>query len=103
MRAKSAADVASAVRFGGQHGLRVAVRGSGHNYHAAFLRDRGILIDVGALNGFQIDAAKRTASIEPGVKGGELIAALAPLGLGFPVGHCPDVGLSGYLLGGSGR
>jgi FAD/FMN-containing dehydrogenase len=100
VRAKSSADVASAVRFAREQRLRVAVRGSGHNYHAAFLRDRGILIDVGALKGLHVDAAGRRAAIEPGVKGGQLIAALAPLGLGFPVGHCPDVGLSGYLLGG---
>jgi FAD/FMN-containing dehydrogenase len=99
-RVKTPGDVASAVRFARSHGLRVALRGSGHNYHAAFLRDRGMLIDMGGLKGVRIDAPGRTASLGPGVNGGELLAALAPTGLGFPVGHCPDVGLSGYLLGG---
>jgi len=100
VRAKSAADVATAVRFAKANNLRVAMRASGHNYHAAFLRDHGVLIDVGAMKGLQIDAAGRKASIEPGVKGGELLAALGPHGLAFPIGHCPDVGMGGYLLGG---
>jgi len=54
VRAKSASDVASAVRFAKRQGLRVATRGSGHNYHAAFLRDRGLLIDMGALKGSMV-------------------------------------------------
>lgn len=100
VRATSVDDVARAVAFARTQGLRVAVRGSGHNYHAAPLQQHGLMLDVGGLNSIQVDAEARRASVGPGVKGGELIDRLAPLGLSFPVGHCADVGLSGYLLGG---
>jgi FAD binding domain len=100
VRARSTSEVAAAVRATREQRSKIAVRGSGHNYHGSFLRDHGVLIDVGAMKAIHINAPARAASVEPGVRGGELIAALAPLGLAFPVGHCPDVGLSGYLLGG---
>ncbi|HXJ16815.1 MAG TPA: FAD-binding oxidoreductase [Candidatus Polarisedimenticolia bacterium] len=96
----SAQDVATAVRFARKSGLKVAVRGGGHNYHGAVLRNGGILLDLGRLNATDIDGQERRASVGPAVKGGELIAALAPHGLAFPVGHCSDVRLSGYLLNG---
>src|SRR5947208_9102264 len=41
-----------------------------------------------------------TATVGPGVKCNELVAALAPHDLFFPAGHCPGVGLGGYLLQG---
>jgi FAD/FMN-containing dehydrogenase len=42
----------------------------------------------------------RTATLQPGVTGRELASALAEHELAFPVGHCGQVGLSGYLLSG---
>jgi FAD/FMN-containing dehydrogenase len=100
VRAHSAADVAAAVREARERHLTLALRGGGHSYYSAFLREGSLLIDTGGLKTLEIDKARRTASLGPGVKGGELLAALEPTGLGFPVGHCPDVGLGGYLLGG---
>jgi FAD/FMN-containing dehydrogenase len=93
-------DVVAAVRFAKTHGLKIAIRSSGHNYHAAPLRNGGLLLDLGTLTAIHVDRKARRASVEPGVKSGELMAELAPLGLAFPVGHCSDVGMGGYLLGG---
>jgi len=100
VRVRTTRDVAAAVRFAAAHGLKVAVRSGGHNYHSASVRDGGLLLDLSALDAIQVDAAKRRASVQPGVKSGALVAALTPSQLAFPVGHCADVGLGGFLLNG---
>ena len=100
VRVRSAADVCMAVRFAAARGLKVAIRGGGHNYFGASIRSGGLLLDLSALNGLKIDAANRRASVQPAVKSGALVSALTPLGLAFPVGHCSDVALSGFLLNG---
>ena len=97
---RSANDVASAIRFAAEAGVRVSPRGSGHHYQAAALRDGGLLLDLGGLDSIEIDAAGRTARVGAGVCGNALGKALAARGLAFPVGHCVDVGLSGYILSG---
>jgi FAD/FMN-containing dehydrogenase len=97
---RSAEDVAAAVRFAAKHGLKVSPRGSGHHYEAAALREGGLLLDLGGLDFIEIDARTRIARIGAGVRGGDLSERLAERGFAFPVGHCVDVGLSGYILAG---
>ena len=95
-----AEEAAAAVRFAAERGLQVSPRGSGHHYEAAALRDGGLLLDLGGLDFIEIDAEARVARIGAGVRGGELSERLAEQGFAFPVGHCVDVGLSGYILAG---
>lgn len=97
---RSAEQAAAAVRFAARHGLRVSPRGSGHHYGAAALREGGLLLDLGALDLVEVDSQARTARVGAGVLGGALSERLAAEGLAFPVGHCVDVGLSGYILAG---
>src|SRR5262249_13308282 len=40
------------------------------------------------------------ATVQPGAQGRTLNTLLAPHGLMFPTGHCPTVGVGGYLLQG---
>jgi len=96
----SAAEAAAAVRFAAENGLTVSPRGGGHNYQASVLRDGGMLLDLGGLDSVEIDSAARTARVGVGVEGGALSKQLAKMGFAFPVGHCVDVALSGYLIGG---
>ena len=100
VRVTSAQDVAAAVKFARAHGIKIAVRGGGHHYHGVVLRDESLLLDLSALSALDIGAEQRRVSAGPAVKGGTLAAALAPHGLAFPVGHCSDVALSGFLLNG---
>jgi len=97
---RSVEEAAAAVRFAAQHGLGVSPRGGGHNYEASPLRDGGILLDLGGLDMIEIDAAAQTAKVGVGVEGGALSERLAEAGFAFPVGHCVDVALSGYLIAG---
>lgn len=100
VRARSAEDVVAAVRHARANGLRVAIRGGGHNWSGASLRDEALMIDLAGLTRLTIDPAQRTAIVEPGVAGGALFQAAAAHGLTFPIAHCPSVPMSGFLLNG---
>jgi FAD/FMN-containing dehydrogenase len=100
VRCTSAEEVAAAIRFAAAHGLQVSPRGSGHHYGAAALRDGGLMLDLGGLDFVEVDAEAQTARVGAGVRGDALTERLATEGLAFPVGHCVDVGLSGYVLAG---
>jgi FAD/FMN-containing dehydrogenase len=103
VRVESQTDVAEAVRFAREHDLKVGIRGGGHNWHNPALRQGGLLLDLSGLNEVNVDARGGRATVQPGVTGAAFMAHLAPRGLAFPVGHCPSVPMSGFLLnGGSG-
>jgi FAD/FMN-containing dehydrogenase len=93
-------DVIAAVRFARDAARRVAVRSGGHSWCGAPLRDDGLLLDLGRLDGLDVDAARRVARVGPAVRGGDLVRRLATTGLAFPVGHCASVAMGGYLLAG---
>lgn len=97
---RTAEEAAETIRFAIRNGLAVSPRGGGHNYQASSLRDGGILLDLGGMDTVDIDAASQTARVGVGVQGGALSERLAKAGFAFPVGHCVDVALSGYLIGG---
>ena len=98
--AASDQDVVDAVQLARARGLRIAVRAGGHSWIGASLRDGGLLIDLSRLNGVTVDVAAQRAAAQPAIKNTELVAALAQHGLAFPAGHCPTVGIGGYLLSG---
>ncbi|GEM_PF-3576756 len=96
----SEADVVEVVKFARANQLKVAVRGGGHSWIGYSLHDDGLLIDLGRLNKVAIDCAARVAVIQPSVRSREFNRSLAAQGLAFPVGHCPTVAMSGFLLNG---
>jgi len=100
IRCTDAAEVAKAIQLAQREQVPVALRGSGHSYIAAPLRDEGLLLDLGALNFVEINPSTHTARVGSGARGGDLIHAVAEHGLGFPIGHCSTVALGGYLLSG---
>jgi FAD/FMN-containing dehydrogenase len=98
--AKSEADVVRAVRAARADGLRIGVRSGGHSWAGNHVRDGGLLLDLSQLTAIEIDGEQMTASVQPGCRGDVLVAALAEQDCFFPAGHCPGVGLGGYLLQG---
>lgn len=100
VRAASEQDVVAALTFARSRGLKIAVRASGHSWCGSPLREGGLLLDLSRLRELSIDPVSRTATLQPGVTGRELASALAEHELAFPVGHCGQVGLSGFLLSG---
>jgi FAD/FMN-containing dehydrogenase len=99
VQAASTADVEAAVRYAAANGYRASARSGGHNWSGIALQD-GVAIDLSALNAVSIDRTARIAEVEPAAKNLALAVALTAEGLAFPVGHCGDVAMGGYLLGG---
>jgi FAD/FMN-containing dehydrogenase len=93
-------DVVEVVRFARAQGMKVAVRGGGHNWAGFSLRDGSLMVHLGRLNEATIDRQARTAAIQPVVRSRDFNRQLAGQGLSFPVGHCPTVPLGGFLLNG---
>ena len=100
VRPASERDVQAAVALARDRGLRIAVRSGGHSWCGSPLRSDGLLLDLSRLRRRVLDETSATAIVQPAVTGGELVPELAAGGLAFPTGHCPTVGLGGYLLGG---
>ena len=98
--AASEDDVVQGVRLARERGWKVKARAGGHSWTASSVRDGGLLIDLSGLTEVAIDPEARSASVQPGVKGRDLNERLAAHGLFFPGGHCPTVGLGGFLLQG---
>ncbi len=99
--AESEDDVVAGVRLARERGLSVSVRAGGHSWAAWSVRDDALLIDLGRMRDMTFDAATGIASANPAVQGGaELIPFLTAQGAAFPGGHCPSVGLGGFLLQG---
>ena len=93
-------DIVETLHYARAQGLPVAVRGSGHNYVASYLREGGILLNVSPLREIEIEPDGQLARVQPGVTSAEFSSILAHHGLAFPVAHGPSVALGGYLLGG---
>ena len=95
--ATSAADVATTVAVAREHGLRVAVRRTGHG--AVPIGDDVVLVHTAALDELTVDADRRVAR-GAGRLWTEVIAATTPHGLAPICGSAPGVGVVGYLSGG---
>ena len=98
--AENAADIASTVRFAAVNGIRVAAQGTGHGAAPLAPLEGTILLKTERMRGVEVDADARTARVEAGVWGAELGQAAGEHGLCFLPGSSPDVGITGYTLGG---
>jgi FAD/FMN-containing dehydrogenase len=99
VRPRSEAEVVEAIRHARADGLRVKARSGGHSWTASSVRE-GMLVDLEGLDEITVDPVSRTATVQAGVRGEDLGAALRAQGLFFPGGHCPTVCVGGYLLQG---
>lgn len=99
--AANEADVVAGVQLAIEEGWQVSIRSGGHSWAAWSVRDEALLIDLGDLAEMAYDAATGIATASPSTKGGQVLAPyLASLGRFFPGGHCPTVGIGGFLLQG---
>ena len=81
-------------------GLELAVRSGGHSGAGHGTTDGGIVLDLAAMKGLDVDAAARRAWAEAGLTAGELTAALGGHGLAVGFGDTGSVGIGGITLGG---
>jgi hypothetical protein len=97
-----ARDVIAVVAFAREHGLRVSPFGPGHGLSPLRGADleRTIMVRTSDMTGIEIDAGAQRARVEAGVKWGPVIEAAAQHGLAALHGSSPNVGVTGYTLGG---
>ncbi|MCT9932124.1 FAD-binding oxidoreductase [Planotetraspora sp. A-T 1434] len=92
------ADVRAALVTARDHGLPFAVQATGHGTHVP--ADGGILLKTTRMSTVLIDPDRSTARVGPGALWSDVIAAATPFGLAPLAGSSPEVGVTGYTLGG---
>jgi FAD/FMN-containing dehydrogenase len=100
VRAAGVDDVSRAIAIARQSGLELAVRSGGHSSAGHGVTEGGLVLDLGALRGLEIDANSRTAWAETGLTAGEYTAAAGVHGLATGFGDTGSVGIGGITLGG---
>jgi FAD/FMN-containing dehydrogenase len=100
VRVSDRAHVKAAVELAEKENCRVSVRSGGHSWAAWSVRDDAILLDLAWLRDLEYDDQTKVVTCSPSRTGRETNNFLAEKGRMFPGGHCPDVGLGGFLLQG---
>jgi FAD/FMN-containing dehydrogenase len=98
--AADAGDIGPTMRFIGDHGLDLAVRGGGHNVAGKGTVDGGIVLDLAELDSVSVDAAAATVRVEAGATLARIDAVTEPHGLVVPIGVVSSTGIAGLTLGG---
>ncbi len=94
------ADVMAAVRLAKASGLKVSIRGGGHNAAGLGVCDDGLVIDLAPMNYVRVDPASRTVLVGAGCKWSDVDHATHAFGLAVPSGIVSSTGVAGLTLGG---
>ena len=100
VRSSEPEDVVAAVRFAGDHGLAVGVKGGGHDYAGNTAIQGGLLVDLSPMRRVEVDPTERTARVAGGALWGDLDAAAQEHGLATTGPTVSTVGVAGATLGG---
>ena len=98
VRPAGADDVAAAVRFARDAGLRVAVQNSGHG--ASHDMAGALLVRADRMNAASVDAAAATARAEPAARWRQVHELSAPHGLAGLSGYAVTPAIGGFATGG---
>jgi len=99
-RPTTAQEIAAAVAFARERDLEITVRSGGHSAAGLAGANGGLLIDLSAMRGVEVDPATRIARANGGALLGELDVAAQAHGLVCPVGVIGHTGVAGLTLGG---
>ncbi len=100
VQCEDARDVVEAVNFARENGVRVSVRGGGHNGPGLALVDDGLVIDLSKMNSVQVDPEARTVRVGGGAVWREVDQATHAFGMATPSGVIGSTGVGGLTLGG---
>jgi FAD/FMN-containing dehydrogenase len=99
-RCADVTDVITAVNFGRENNLLIAIRGGGHNGPGLGSCDDGLVINLSSMKEIEIDRQTRTVRVGPGSTQGEVDEATHAFGLAVPAGIVASTGIAGLTLGG---
>jgi FAD/FMN-containing dehydrogenase len=100
IRCSGVGDVVSAIQFARSQDVEVAVRGGGHSLPGFSTVDDGLVIDLRAMNGIQIDPDARRVVVQGGATWGEVDHDTQAFGLAVTGGLVSTTGVAGFTLGG---
>ncbi|MFL6180016.1 MAG: FAD-binding oxidoreductase [Actinomycetes bacterium] len=99
-RCADQSDIQTCIEFAHNEGLRVAVRGGGHNAGGLGIADDALVIDLSPMNSVTVDTASKTVKVGGGATWREVDAAAGAHGLTVPCGILGSTGVGGLTLGG---
>ena len=100
VRCADVADVISAVNFGRDNNLVIAVRGGGHNAGGLGVWDDALVIDLSPIRYTHVDPVNRIVRVGGGSTWGDVDHATHAFGLAVPSGIISTTGVGGLTLGG---
>lgn len=100
VRVAHADDVARVVTLAAETGTELAVRSGGHSLSGHSLSEGGLVVDLSAMRGLDIDPVAHTAWAETGLTTGAYTQATGSHGLATGFGDTGSVGIGGITLSG---
>jgi FAD/FMN-containing dehydrogenase len=100
IRPTDAAGVARVVTMAADGGLELAVRSGGHSLAGHSTTEGGIVLDLSAMDGLDLDLEGGTAWAQTGLTAGAYTTAVGKHGLATGFGDTGSVGIGGITLGG---
>ncbi len=97
---ESAEEVAAVVCLAGENGLRVAPQGTGHGAVPAGGLEDTVLLVTSRMTDVSVDPVSARARVQAGARWEQVVPPASALGLAALHGSSPDVGVTGYSLGG---
>jgi FAD/FMN-containing dehydrogenase len=97
IRPRDAGDIAATVDIARGFGVDLVVRGGGHGLNNT---GDGLLLDLGTLDGVELDLSSHALWAGAGLTGRSLSVALSGHGLAVGLGDTGSVGIGGLTLGG---
>jgi len=94
------ADVITAVNFGREQKMLLAIRGGGHNAGGLGVADDALVIDLSRIKYVHVDPAKKLVRVGGGSTWAEVDHATHAFGLAIPSGIIGTTGVGGLTLGG---
>jgi FAD/FMN-containing dehydrogenase len=100
VRSRPAMVAFCAVRAARRYGLKLSVRGGGHDWAGRALRDDGLVIDLTGMRDVAVDPQALAATVAGGARVKDVAAAAGAHGMVAALGLCGTVGVASLTLGG---
>ena len=100
VRCADADDVRTALLVARDSGAALSVRGGGHDWAGRALDDGGVVLDLSALRGVEVDPAAGVAVAQGGALVADVVDPAAAHGLGTATAVVRTVGMAGMTLAG---
>lgn len=100
IRPNTVDDVVAAVNGARELGLKISVRGGGHNVSGNALNDGGAVIDLSRMRRVEVNPSARTVRAQGGATIADVDEASQEHGLAVPLGVVSETGIAGITMGG---